>query len=280
MTLDNKPLFSIVMVNYNQGDFIEEAIQSVINQGCDDYEFIIIDGASTDNSKMTIEKYSSKLAYWVSEKDNGQSDAFNKGFSRARGEFYFWLNADDILLPNSLSLAKKEIKKRPEGKWFTANTIFMNTEGRIIRCSRGPRWYDFLLKNGQLYVYGPTSIFHKDLFKEAGGFDLDLNFTMDTDLWMRFKLLGYRFIRIQEYFWTFRIHEQSKTSHSFSEKPKENFQKEIEYIFRKNGFHFTRGGMLKQKIFKLMMGHYLRSAIDTLRFKGKNYRDFISKNNE
>ena len=117
----NSPLLSIVIANYNYGRFLEEAIQSVLSQSCDDYELIIVDGGSTDNSVEIIKKYEDKIAWWVSEKDNGQSDAFNKGFAQAKGKFGCWLNADDILMPNAIRAVVEYIKKHPKAEWVCSH---------------------------------------------------------------------------------------------------------------------------------------------------------------
>ena len=101
------PFFSIVMANYNSGHYIERAIQSVLSQSCKDFELIVVDGGSSDESVDIIKKYTDKLSWWVSEPDKGQSDAFNKGFSHATGRYYTWLNADDLLLPNVLEKVKE-----------------------------------------------------------------------------------------------------------------------------------------------------------------------------
>ena len=264
------PLFSIVIVNFNHGQFIEEAINSVICQNCQDFELIIIDGGSTDKSVDIIKKYQHKLSWWVSERDNGQSDAFNKGFKNAKGQFYFWLNADDYLLPNSLEHAKNSINKNPNCIWFTANTIFFSETGIVKKCSRGPQWRNFLLKNGPIYVYGPTSIFHRSIFELVGDVDQNLNYSMDTELWLRFKNKGISFIRISRYFWGFRIHEDSKTSHTLVSSPSINYIKEQEYISKKHNVSITRKGKILQFLYKVLFGCYLFSLIDTLVYKGRN----------
>ena len=101
-----QPFVSVVIANYNYGRFLDEAIQSVLNQACNDVELIICDAASTDNSVEVIKKYADRIAWWCSEKDKGQSDAFNKGFSHAKGRFLTWLNADDVMLPGTIEKLK------------------------------------------------------------------------------------------------------------------------------------------------------------------------------
>ena len=118
------PKFSIVIANYNSDLMLEECLISVFTQTFSDYEIIICDGGSTDNSLNIIKKYADRLSWWCSEKDKGQSDAFNKGFSHASGEFLFWLNADDLLMPNALQNAAEYLESHPSCKWLTFNTLF------------------------------------------------------------------------------------------------------------------------------------------------------------
>jgi glycosyltransferase involved in cell wall biosynthesis len=270
-----EPFFSIVIVNYNGGSYLEEAVLSVLNQKNADFELIIVDAESKDDSIEIIKKYEHKIAWWVSEKDNGQSQAFNKGFAKAKGKYLFWINSDDLLLQNSLHYAKEIIIKNPHYEWFTANTIFFNSNGIVRRCARGPAWNPLLNRNAPINVYGPTSIFEKNIFEKVLGFDEDLHFTMDTDLWMRFNKKGIKFKRINKYFWGFRIHSESKTSHAFNEKASPAFSSERLLIQQKNDHIYKPVGLLLQKMYKLIAGVYLRSWIDTKRFAGKKIDKFL-----
>lgn len=261
--------FSIVIASYNFGQFIEQAILSIVHQNYDNYELIVIDGASTDNTISIIKKYEKYITYWISEKDNGQSDAFNKGFAKASGDYFFWLNADDILMPKSLERIANVIKKHPDVKWFAANTIFFNKHNQILRCRRGPEWHDFLIRNSVIYTYGPTTIFHKQLFDQVAGFDMSLHYTMDTDLWMRFANLGYKFKRIPHYIWALRIHEESKTSHAFTQNASPKFVEERKKIQQKNNWFYFTSKNRWQMVYKMFSGIYFLSAIDTFFLKNK-----------
>jgi glycosyltransferase involved in cell wall biosynthesis len=272
--MNNRPFFSVVIVNYNGGAFLEAAIKSVLCQDRHLYELIVIDGKSTDISLEIINKYIQHIDYFISEKDDGQSDAFNKGFAQARGDYYLWLNADDLFLPNCLRNAFLFIRKFPNQKWFAANTIFTDVNGFIIKCSRAPEWSDYAIDKGVIYVNGPTSIFHKDLYRLAGGFDINCNYSMDTDLWIRFKLLGFKFRRINKYFWSFRIHENSKTSNTLLGHVNLELNKEGDYISEKNKYYYDRSSKLKQLCLKIISGSFIRSKFDTLKLKGINISDF------
>lgn len=173
--------FSIVMVNYNDGKYIDKAIRSVLDQSFKNFELIVVDGGSTDNSGEIIRKYADRLAWWVSEKDKGQSDAFNKGFAKAKGDFYLWLNADDILLPGALEAAEQYLKKHPDCKWLACDTVLFDSDEKIYRCLYGPYWNTWLMNQTRLcnMVNGPSSIFHRTLFEKAGGLDLNLHYVMD-----------------------------------------------------------------------------------------------------
>ena len=133
-----QPLLSIVIANYNYGRFLEEAIQSVLMQDAGDLaELIICDAESTDNSVEVIKKYEKHITWWCSEKDGGQSAAFNKGFSHARGKFLTWLNADDVMMPGTLKAFEDATARHPDCEWFVGGVMWLDKEMKIIKCGRG-----------------------------------------------------------------------------------------------------------------------------------------------
>ena len=155
----------------------------------------MVDAGSTDESKQTVLKYKDCFSWWCSEKDKGQSDAFNKGFSHAKGDYFFWLNADDFLLPNALEKASKFIDKHPSCKWLTFNTIFVDSNRRVLFAYNGCKWFSCIMKKIGPQVDAPTSIFHHSMYENSNKFNLDLYYAMDIDLWLQFMNLGYSYKR-------------------------------------------------------------------------------------
>jgi glycosyltransferase involved in cell wall biosynthesis len=209
------PLISIVTPNYNYGQFIEETIRSVLLQGYPNLEYIIIDGASTDNSLEIIQKYQSWLSYWISEKDRGQSDAINKGFEKAQGKIFYWINSDDILCSNVLQEVAAFFRANPAVTFCSGNGYFF-TSANIDKCITyhiNPLNYSFhdLLKyyDGQ-YLPQPSVFFSQSLWEKAGKLDISLSYAMDLDLWLRFSLET-QLVSINKNFSELRLHDDSKT---------------------------------------------------------------------
>ena len=207
-------LISIVIANYNYGRFLADAIESVLDQDMgDDVELIICDGGSTDNSIEVIKKYEDKIAWWVSEKDGGQSAAFNKGFAHARGRFLTWLNADDILTKGALRAIAKEIQDNPLCEWFVGSSVWADENLKISRCFCAHRFSVLRARWGFLSAAGPSSFFTKRALQAAGGIDESLHYVMDTDLWYKFYFkCGLRYRRTRHNVWAYRQHEASKMS--------------------------------------------------------------------
>jgi glycosyltransferase involved in cell wall biosynthesis len=256
------PLFSIVMPVLNAGEFVERALRSVLAQAGDDTEVIVVDGGSTDGSVEVIEKLlrsRSERNSWSSEPDGGQSAALNKGFARARGRYLLWINADDLLLPGTLDRAREHLRKHPECSWLAGNMVYIDAQDRVLRVARDGRWHDWLYRHAPVRVYGPTSIFSRELFERVGGFDESLHYAMDTDLWLRFKAAGARFDRLSHLCWAFRVHDGSKTAADLHGAADPRMLEERARVYAKNGLRVTRFGLWQQRIWRLLNGCYLRA---------------------
>lgn len=260
------PLLSIVIANYNYGRFLEAAIESVLLQNLGDkVELIVVDGGSTDNSVEIIKKYAGKIAWWCSERDKGQSDAFNKGFAHARGKYLTWLNADDIMPDGCLAKIVRELERHPDGEWFTGNLYRFDESGRVIECTWGPNYLPkWLQSRGQpVAVYGPATIFTKELFDRVGGMKLYQNFMMDTDLWMRFIVAGVKQRRINCFCWAFRMHEESKTAefggHKLPPEQRARFEAERKQSIVETGYRASAFNRRLIQIWRIFDGSILKS---------------------
>ena len=278
------PLVSIVIANYNYGRFLDEAIRSVLDQSCGDWELIICDGGSTDNSKEVIEKYAGRLAWWCSEKDKGQSDAFNKGFAHAKGKFLTWLNADDVMLPGVVEKLKSAAEKHPECEWFTGGSFWCDPEMKILKCNVARPFSEMRYRCGLVNVCGPSSFFAKALFDKVGGCDVRFKYTMDTDLWLKFAHQGVRFRVAMDYAYVLRLHPEAKMSgHNFQngkldfdvynpERDPKHAQLEQEDIWMNEGHHFVPSTSLRH-LASVSWIPVFRGLIATRRWKGHHYRE-------
>ena len=269
------PLISIVIANYNYGRFLEAAIKSVVHQdGFDKCELIVVDGGSNDNSVDVIKAYSNKVAWWVSERDKGQSEAFNKGFSHASGRYGCWLNADDILMPKALKRVIDYLLAHPNCEWLAGSTVFADAQLNVWKCSRCVKVWSFLGRFAPAaIVNGPSSFFLLENLRAVGGFDNNAHYVMDIDLWRRFLQRGIRPQYLKEYIWCFRLHEESKTASTITEhRVKNRTTEEADLINLRYGAtkRIRKISEWINRCQRLLAGAYLLSYLDTYRFRGRN----------
>lgn len=182
------PRVSIVTPSYNQGQFIEETIRSVLLQGYPDLEYIIIDGGSTDGSVDIIRKYEPWLAYWVSEPDRGQVHAINKGFQRATGEILAWLNSDDVYCPGSLEAVAQTLTQHPQAAILCGACVLVDGDGHTIG-TKGPREFtpEHFLQGGGVPGQ-PAVFFRRSVLERVGGLNENLHYVLDWEFWLRISL--------------------------------------------------------------------------------------------
>lgn len=202
------------MPSFNQGKFVERAIESVLAQEGVDAEIIFVDGGSTDDTMTKVEQYRSQLARIISEPDEGQSDALAKGFALATGDFLTWLNTDDLLLPGALSDLAQCSTMNPDCQWFLGNSLWVDVDDRILNARRGEPYRSIGPRTGLLTAAGPSAFFSKAAYDAVGGINKSLHYKMDTELWWRFVLAGLPFGRLQHYTWALRLHAGAKVSGS------------------------------------------------------------------
>jgi glycosyltransferase involved in cell wall biosynthesis len=205
------PRISIVMPSYNQGQFIQETIRSVLLQGYPDIEFIIMDGGSSDDSVEIIKKYSQWLAHWVSEPDRGQSHAINKGIQRASGEILFWINSDDLCLPEAFHRAAFVFHANPSVRLVSGQARLIDAQGMAIGELRSyfTTWED-AVTNPANTIRQVSTFFLRSLFDELGLLDENPHLAMDIELLVRFTQFHTPLI-LSEYLAAFRTHANANT---------------------------------------------------------------------
>jgi glycosyltransferase involved in cell wall biosynthesis len=186
-----RPKLTIITPSYNQGQFIEKTIRSVLDQGYDNLEYMIVDGGSTDDTLDVIRRYEDRLAWWVSEPDRGQTDALNKGLRRATGEIVAYINSDDYYEPGAFEQAVATLE-RSDAKWAAGRCRFIDLES-----GDDHTWDPELPPKGRhLWVLGPWGVpqaatfWRRELFERHGHFRDDMHYVFDTEFGLRLALAG------------------------------------------------------------------------------------------
>jgi glycosyltransferase involved in cell wall biosynthesis len=214
------PRITVITPSYNQGAFIEQTIQSVLSQGYPDLEYIVMDGASTDNTLDVLRKYDGRLT-WISEQDRGQSHAINKGFRMATGDVVAFLNSDDLYLPGALQTVGQYFASHPESAWLTGRCHIIDQDNRVIR--KGiTRYKNLWLRFASYqtlqitnYISQMATFWRREVIEREGEIDESLHYSMDYDFWLRVGR-HYKLIVIDPYLACFRIHATSKAGASAS----------------------------------------------------------------
>ena len=210
------PKISIVTPSCNQGEFIEETIRSVLLQGYPNLEYIIIDGGSSDGSVAIIDKYSRHVDYWVSERDDGQSEALRRGFARGSGDIFGWINSDDVLASGALqAVANTWICDRPA---LVAGTVENFVDGQFGKKHTIFRQQNISFKNvlrpwiPTVTCHQPGILFSADLYRKVGGIDPQWHIKMDYDLFLRMLAQDDRVASLSQTIAYFRLHGSTKTA--------------------------------------------------------------------
>ena len=203
---------SVVTPSYNQADFLEQTLRSVIGQRDLIHEYFVLDGGSDDGSVQIIKRYADHIDDWVSAPDNGQCDAIHQGFSKCTGDVLYWINSDDILLPGALQHVHEAFDAQPDLDVVTGYSVAIDADDRILRVRRRVHDSPWWGRLGYLRITQPTCFFRRELYESVGGLDLDLHCCLDTDLWYKMYTKNSRWGGVDEYLAAFRLHDQAKGS--------------------------------------------------------------------
>ena len=219
--MDKSPLISIITPSYNQAQYLELTMRSVLEQDYPNIEYLVIDGASTDGSLDIIRKYNKQLSWWVSEKDQGQADAINKGFRRAKGEIIAWLNSDDMYARGAVSKAVRALLQDETLGMVFSNVFSIDAENEIFNTMR---YGDYGLADLMAFnIIGQPGVFmRRSVLEKAGLMDLNYQYLLDHQLWLRVaEQASIRYI--DDYFAAARFHAAAKNVANAAEFGREAF---------------------------------------------------------
>jgi len=269
----NNKRISVITPSFNQGAFLEATIESVIDQNYQNLEYIVIDGGSSDTSVSIIKKYENRLAYWVSEKDNGQTDAVNKGIERASGDIIGWLNSDDVYVGCCLHRAMEYFNQCPEVDIVFSDYFFIDEAGKIIKLRKEiPFNFNVYLWTEDCYHANCAGFFRRRVFDKVGKLDDTLNYGMDYEFYMRCAKAGLSFGHSRDCWGAYRLHAQSKSVSLYEWMRMEG--QDIAKHYQLSDIS-TMGRWSRRQLYalyrmtcKFMIGSYFRSSA----FRGKHIK--------
>lgn len=209
--MTNLPLVTIVTPSFNQARYLPATIESVLAQDYPNLEYIIVDGGSTDDSAAIIARYADRLAWWVSEKDDGQTSAINRGFAHANGEILAWLNSDDTYEPGAIREAVEFLMANPAVGLVYGDCNFIDENGRKFGVFSAAQTDAKKLRQGYVHIPQQASFWRSELWKQIAPLDESFFFAMDYDLWVRLaKLSELRYLPGRNWA-NFRLHTDAKS---------------------------------------------------------------------
>ena len=207
--MDLSTKISIITCSYQQASFLEYSIRSVLEQEYSNTEYLVIDGASSDGSVEIIERYADRLAYFVSEKDDGQSQALNKGLMHSTGQILGWLCSDDLLLPGALQAVAAYFETHPEVDAVYGDAILIDESGTVVCPKREMGFSPMTILHDYNYIPQPSMFWRRALMDRVGLLDENLHLSMDADYWLRFAQIG-KVMHVSEFWSCMRLHGAQK----------------------------------------------------------------------
>ena len=241
------PLFSCVVPVKGARPYLAEALSSLKAQGMgDELEVIVQDGDV--------------------ETDSGQSDALNKGLAKAKGEWLFWLNADDVLLPGALGKVRDFISRVERVEWLAGDTVYLDEKGIVRDVRTDAKWRSWFGKKLSVWTGGPSAFFRRELWEKRGGFDVGLKYAMDIDLWTHWAKAGEKFVGLGDYVWGFRVHGGSQTMNGENTAAQIAERKAIDAKYGVSSDGFWRN---VTRLASVLDGSWRKRKSDTTRLNGR-----------
>lgn len=266
------PLFSCVMPVKGPRPYMEEALASLKAQGLGDALEVIVQDGDVGGRGMRDEDLGVR---WISEEDCGQSDALNKGFAKARGEWLFWLNADDVLLPGALKKTKDyigRVEHVDRVAWIAGNTVYIDDTGKVLYARRDAVWRSWFGLRMRAWTGGPSAFFRRALWEKRGGFDTALRYVMDVDLWTRWAIANERFAELDDYIWGFREHGGSATTGG---KNTADHLRERTDLLIKHGIKHEAFWRNVTRMSSLLDGSWFARMYDSHLLRGKHWTEVV-----
>ena len=278
-----QPLFSCVIPVKGDRPYFDATIESLRIQGLgDELEVIIQDGTTKRDEVEGAERSESRRdapssreyteytendlrgVRWYREEDCGQSDALNKGFAKATGEWLFWLNADDILLPGALNKVSQLLHSSTPNSstppcWIAGDPVYIDAQGKVLEVRTDAKWRS-------------SAFFRRELWENRGGFDTDLKYAMDIDLWTRWAKAGERFVGLGDYVWGFREHGGSKTGSGANRDAQLDERARVDALHGVASMGFWRN---LTRAASVLDGSWFKRKSDSVKYHGKCWSEIV-----
>jgi glycosyltransferase involved in cell wall biosynthesis len=241
--------FSIVTISFNQKQYLEEAINSVLRQDHPDIEYIVVDPGSTDGSREVIERYASRIAHIIFEPDQGPPDGLNKGFEHATGEIFYFLNSDDVLLPGSIAAVNTFFEAHPDCDILMGNGFMVSGDGARIRQIRAAGFTVARYFYGAATWLQQATFFRRGSYEAAGGFNVINRSCWDGELIVDMVLKGAKIKYLERDLAHFRVHAESITG---SKRHKQMMQVDVDRMFlRASGRRWNAADTIRFRLFRV-----------------------------
>jgi glycosyltransferase involved in cell wall biosynthesis len=202
---------SVVTISFNQGKYLQECLDSVRNQNYPDYEHIVVDAGSSDESVELLREYDSPHLIWSSRPDKGPADGLNRGFAQAMGEIFYYLNADDSILPGAFHRAVELFREDPDLDVFYGDGVELSDSGERVRRLFSNRWGINQFIYGACNVVQQSTFFRGSAYRKTRGFNVENRINWDAELLLDMALAGCKIKYIPEQFGMFRVYDTSIT---------------------------------------------------------------------